>query len=89
MKLIFCPKCTDVVRLFKELRFCKCKESSGRYLVDSVDAEIYGKAVPLGFINNSLAEALRNRPDDGMGKLFTAFVIPHECRTVKTCKQVT
>lgn len=43
MKLIYCRKCQDVVRLFPEvLRQCKCGACWGRYL-DDRRAEFGGK----------------------------------------------
>lgn len=76
MKLIFCPNCNDVIRLFDKKRHCKCRRSWGHY-TDSVNAVIGGIAIPLGFANNSLVEALLNRPENGLGEPFNAFVIPN------------
>lgn len=82
MKLIFCHKCGDVVCLIKEEpRFCKCRESVGQY-INNLDAWYEGKhAVPLGFNNFSLINALGKQPKDGMGERFEAFVIPKVCPT--------
>lgn len=86
MKLIFCPLCSDVVSLHvmlgPKLRSCRCGESHGRY-VDSIDAEISGKAIPIGFANHSFFMALQDRPEEGAGSTFTAFVIPKSCPSVK------
>jgi len=50
--------------------------------INEIDAIYSGDdAVPIGFANGSLVEALRNQPEAGMGKVFTAFVIPKECET--------
>jgi len=35
MKLLYCPHCGDVVRLFPERRTCKCGKSWGHYLDDN------------------------------------------------------
>ena len=85
MKLIFCPTCEDVLklRISPAPRRCHCGDSWGRYYADGIRAEIGGRAVPLGFANNSFAEALRNRPADGKGELFTAFVMPVAVPTIK------
>jgi hypothetical protein len=83
MKLIFCPHCQDVVKLALTTRTCECGMAGGRYLDDALHAEVWGSAIPLGFANSSLASALLVRPDRGMGREFTAFVIPYECPTVK------
>jgi len=82
MKLIFCPECHDVRSLAKALRICSCGESWGRYH-NEIDARVGGKAVPLGFANGSFVRALANRPVDGLGERFEAFVIPHQCPTVR------
>lgn len=81
MKLIYCNKCGDVLSLRKESRTCFCGDSGGKY-VDSLQAEIWGSAVPLGFLNGDFVEALANRPAGGLGVTFTAFVIPHSSLTV-------
>ena len=83
MKLILCPACGDVIRLREHTRQCLCRESWGRYLADGATAEVGGKAIPLGFVNESLAEAVRNRPESGKGERFTAFVIPRSAPRVK------
>lgn len=83
MKLIFCNKCQDVVRLNRyEARTCYCKESSGKY-IDELNAWYKGDCIPLGFVNSSLSIALKNQPEDGCGVNFDAFVIPKECPTFK------
>jgi len=83
MKLIYCPKCDDVVKLAQVPRHCKCKKSGGRYLVDSWHAEYWGLAVPLGFANSTLMKAVKNQPKEGQGERFVAFVIPEECPTMR------
>lgn len=82
MKLIFCPKCQDVLKLQKFRRNCQCAASFGYYL-DEINAEIGGKAIPIGFANKTLASALKNRPKTGLGSRFEAFVIPEDCETIK------
>jgi hypothetical protein len=83
MKLILCKQCTDVVRLFEVERRCKCGAVGGRYL-DGLNAEYWGDdAVPIGFHNALLLNAIANQPYTGMGKNFEAFVIPRECGTMK------
>ena len=59
MKLIFCPKCSDVVKLWKRKRFrrCTCRKSYGRY-IDDIKAEIGGEAIPLVIDNRILYESL-------------------------------
>ena len=83
MKLLYCPRCEDVIKLTQNVRYCECKKSSGKYLFDGLNAEVYGEAVPLGFANSSFTSALRERPKSGDGRRFEAFVIPLNCGTVK------
>lgn len=89
MKLLLCKNCQDVIRLVQEeTRTCRCGKVSGKYL-DDLNAVYSGKeAVPLGFANSSLVEALRNQPEEGWGKEFTAFVIPKKCYTFEKVKKV-
>lgn len=81
MKLIFCPKCQDMFKLQKHMRYCMCKKSYGKYN-GLLDASIGGEAIPIGIANRSFAAALTFRPEDGLGEEFTAFVIPRKCRTI-------
>lgn len=74
-----------MIRLQDFKRECKCGASSGRY-VGSLDAEISGPAIPLGFDNMSLVFAIHNRPDSGMGSRFEAFVIQRECASITEVK---
>jgi len=62
-----------------------CGACGGTY-VDNVQAEYYGPAIPLGFDNPSFLQAVDNQPNRGMGKLFTGFVIPKECKTFRKVK---
>ena len=82
MKLIFCPDCHDIVALRQEMRECECGASFGQYL-DSINARIGGKAIPIGFANRSFIEALTHRPSNGMGTTFTAFVIPEHVESIQ------
>ena len=82
MKLLFCPKCQDVIKLITQHnRSCMCGNVSGQVLPDEITAEVKN-GVPLGFNNYTFANALARRPQYGPGKDFTAFVIPKECPTV-------
>ncbi len=81
MKLIYCPDCKDIVRLMGDTRVCKCGGSRGRYLNELV-AVIGGRAIPLGFTNDSFLWALKRRPEYGLGVMFNAFVIPVECDAI-------
>lgn len=88
MKLIFCPKCHDVLKLLRDQhRSCICGKSGGLYKEDGLHAIIYGSAIPVGFTNLTFAFALNNRPKTGTGKTFTAFVIPEKCDTIEVKKE--
>lgn len=82
MKLIFCPHCQDIVKLHKTTTVCKCGWCYGAYLND-LHAFYSRAAIPLGIINSSLVNAIKNQPESGNGREFTAFVIPKECPTFK------
>jgi hypothetical protein len=84
MKLIYCPQCYDVIKLLVNLnRECACGKASGYYLSDGYHCVIKGDAIPIGFANSSFTQALENRPKEGIGFRFEAFVIPVKCSTVK------
>lgn len=81
MKLLMCKHCGDVFSLDYEEKCCKCKSVKGKYL-DNLNAEYSGdNAIPLGFANGSISEAIKNQPLNGMGYNFNAFVIPKDCDT--------
>ena len=79
MKLIYCPSCHDVLKLQAGDRKCWCGASWGTYHGNGVNVTIGGRAVPLGIDNLSFLNALAHRPADGLGRTFTAFVIPKYC----------
>lgn len=82
MKLLLCKSCQDVVRLIDEKRVCRCGKTGGIY-VDDLNAKYFGNdAVPIGFANSSLHQAIINQPIGGHGKEFIAFVIPKNCSTL-------
>ena len=49
---------------------------------DGLNAEIGGRAIPLGFDNGSFVRALSDRPKEGLGRRFEAFVIAEQCPTI-------
>ena len=83
MKLIYCPDCHDIRKLQFGSVVCHCGHSGGWYHEDGLNATITGKAIPLGFANRTFVKALANRPEEGMGEEFTAFVIQKKCPTIK------
>lgn len=52
MKLLYCTRCGDIVKLRYQERKCVCGESSGNYKPDGIRAVILGKGMCIG-INNS------------------------------------
>jgi hypothetical protein len=72
----------------QEIRWCSCGKVGGKYLDDELYACYWGDyAIPLGFANSDLAEAVKNQPEAGLGERFTAFVIPKKCPTFLKCKR--
>ena len=55
MNLIFCPDCTDIVRLTKRTRNCSCGMSAGR-LTSHTTAEYSGDAIPMALSLSELTE---------------------------------
>jgi protein-arginine kinase activator protein McsA len=82
MKLILCPHCHDVFKLQFKIKHCKCGKCFGKY-TDKINATINKEAIPIGFCNSTLVQAIKKRPNSGNGKEFTAFVIPEICPTIK------
>lgn len=82
MKLIFCTKCQDIVKLKKTYATCQCGKSYGYYKKDGLNAVIGGSCIPVGFANDSFTSALEHQPREGMGLRFIAFVIPMLCPTI-------
>jgi hypothetical protein len=80
MKLLYCPNCEDVVRLTNKVRTCECGRVCGLY-IDRVNA-IYNRGIPLGIDWTTFLDVLDNQPEEGMGKVFEAFVIPRICPTM-------
>ncbi|EOR25791.1 MULTISPECIES: hypothetical protein [Bacillaceae] len=81
MKLLMCLECNDIFNLDLSEKSCSCGRSKGKYINQQL-AEYTGEfALPLGFTNSSLIQAIKHQPNEGMGKEFTAFVIPKNCET--------
>ena len=84
MKLAYCLKCYDVFKLIKNVRACKCGESSGVLKPDLKTVQINGPLKVLGVDDSSFYSAINNQPDSGKGLEFKAFVLPKENRAVIT-----
>lgn len=82
MKLLFCPSCSDIVRLKKMPKTCDCGKVGGRYLDDGLQIEYFGEAVPIFIDSSSFVEAIQRRAKNGLSSFFTAGIIPQDCDTV-------
>jgi len=64
MKLLFCPKCSDIVRLQRRTRSCICRFVTGAYKPDGDKAWHNGKGLLIGLDNRemgSLALGVKER----------------------------
>lgn len=82
MKLLLCPKCSDVFSLSYEIKTCSCGHTIGRYIDDDY-SRVHGIAeycggFPIVFKNDSLLEAIRNQPETGKGVEFISFIASDE-----------
>lgn len=85
MKLILCKHCQDIVRPYpNKTRTCECGDVVVKCLnkLDIVVTATEGWAVPIGFNNTSFVWSVAQQPEEGMGKDFTAFVIPKKCPSI-------
>jgi hypothetical protein len=82
MKLLLCLDCDDIFNIGYEIKSCNCGATKGKY-IDQQNAIYSGvNAIPLGFANNSFANAIRNQSVNELyGERFIAFVVPKECET--------
>lgn len=83
MKLFYCNQCDDVVKFVEVKRKCRCGKSWGQTLSDRLHAIYGGPAVPIGLDNMTLLRAMANRPQDGFGLGFLAWVMPFQCDRAK------
>lgn len=88
MKLLYCRRCRDIIKLSLQLKSCECGACKGMYS-DERQAQYVGEfAVPLGIRNSTFLEAINNQPatnnEDGLSDVFfDAFVIPKVCPTLE------
>jgi hypothetical protein len=57
VKLLFCPHCQDIVRLFPEKRTCRCGKSWGHYLDDGATTVQTWPSLSLGLANPDFRSA--------------------------------
>jgi len=75
MKLLYCKKCDDVFRIYKEPRSCRCGKTKGKYLEDGLHAVYQGEGVPLGIGDGEFNRQISKFPfNASKGKNFDAWV---------------
>ena len=85
MKLLYCPECLDVKKVrCLTVRYCSCRKSWGYYLEDDLTAVMGGRSVPLAIENDTLREAVMQRPKDGRGSTCTVRVLPERYDTLRS-----
>ena len=82
MKLVYCKNCKSIFNLTKDMKYCDCKQTYGKY-TDDLNAEVSCHALSIGFLNSDFIAAINNRPIRGQGRRFEAFVIPKVCDTIR------
>ena len=87
MKLLFCPECSDVIKLSYKKRFCFCKKSYG-YIKDEITgvcdvAYINSVGMPLAIDNNDLVRAFNSRKTEDSAWVIKAWVLP---MSMQVCK---
>jgi len=80
-KFIYCPTCQDMKTLRKKVTRCVCGKAMGK-MIDHNNAEINEHAIPIGLSTKTFQFALQNRPANGLGTPFTAFVMAEENKNV-------
>lgn len=80
MKLLYCERCDDMVKLTSERRECRCGACAGRYEADGITATVSGPAVMVGIQNGSFSAAIRNAKADQTG---TTAVLAHTVCVVR------
>ena len=92
MKLLICKICYSVFNLTNKSKSCECGKTTGHY-TDTINAVYSGPAIPIGFANTSLLNAIelqeflnkieKNNPKVCCkGEEFTAFTIPDWADTI-------
>lgn len=81
MKLLQCSGCGSIFNLaLQHLKSCDCGRTQGFYR-DNRLAFYTGPSVPIGFDNQSFHHAKLERPPEGRGTGFNAFIVPILCPT--------
>lgn len=85
MKLLFCPHCTDAVKIKLILTECECGKCVAVYR-DHINIDWNGQGILLGINNSSLRNAIltdRAGIDPTRGTDFIAFTISPKAESVK------
>ena len=93
MKLLICKICNSVFNLTNKSKSCECGKTTVHY-TDTINVVYSGPAIPIGFANTSLLNAIelqeflnkieKNNPKVCCkGEEFTAFTIPDWANTIK------
>lgn len=88
MKLLLCPRCQDIKKLWNFIQECKCGKSWGRYR-NGIDAIYGGDAILLGFDNDSLVKAVKLHLRNKGNHTFKAFTIPENAKTITRISKTT
>ncbi len=86
IKLLFCPKCSDVRKLVQlpDATHCNCGNSWGWYEADGWNAFIGGVGMAIGLDNNSLEFAVRERLNgNGRSAYLSAWLMATDHKTVE------
>lgn len=85
MKLIHCPHCHDLVKLWiGEDRTCICGRSGGHYQRDGWHVQVNEAPLVIGIATASLVHAIRqHRLNQIIPHDFRSFVIEDPCPTVE------
>jgi hypothetical protein len=93
MKLIFCEKCKDLVKLIEKTRKCKCGKCAGKYFTKEL-AVINTEAILVGIDNIGFEVALHYYKhaiaNSDVKTYFTGWIpiTPGYARVVGTVKEV-
>jgi hypothetical protein len=82
MKLLYCQKCKDVVKLHQEARVCLCGASGGWAASMGSQAMVTGEAKVLAFNATDLRDAVWDSEAHARSANFHACVIPEHFTSV-------
>lgn len=84
MMLFFCKECYNIVKMYYDLGYCKCRKTACRYLKGGDNVEISGDASCLGILNSKFLLALANEKTVAEeDRNFVSFVFHPEYKKIK------